>query len=79
MKATLSFNLNDPDDYCRHLRCIKSLDLALALLEIERLIKKLEHLYEVNPEVDMDVVDFLKNEYSDILVDKSISLDELIS
>lgn len=35
MKATLTFNLDDPDDRMAHLRCVKSLDMAIALFEIK--------------------------------------------
>ncbi len=31
MKATLEFNLNDPDDRREHLRCVKSTDMAIVL------------------------------------------------
>lgn len=78
MKASLKFDLNDPNEYVIHLRCIKSLDLALALLEVETVIKKLEHLQEINPNTEMDVIDFLKNEFAEILSQKNISLQELL-
>ena len=39
-KAILKFDLNDPDDRIEHLRCIKSLDLAMALWEITSNTKK---------------------------------------
>lgn len=35
MNASIRFNLNDPDDRMRHMRCIKSLDMALALFDIQ--------------------------------------------
>lgn len=35
MKAKLEFDLADPDDKMEHMRCIKSLDMALALWEIQ--------------------------------------------
>lgn len=34
MTATLTFNLDDPDDRKAHLRCVKSLEMAIALFEI---------------------------------------------
>ena len=40
MKATLEFDLNDPDDRMAHLRCVKSLDMAIALFEILHNTKK---------------------------------------
>jgi hypothetical protein len=34
MKATLEFNLDDPDDRMAHMRCVKSLDMAIVLSDI---------------------------------------------
>ena len=34
MKAVLEFDLDNPEDRMAHLRCIKSLDMAVALFEI---------------------------------------------
>ena len=41
MKATLTFNLDDIDDRLAHYRCIKSLDMALALWEFDKYIRML--------------------------------------
>lgn len=35
MKAILEFDLNDPDDVMAHKRCVKALDMALALWDIQ--------------------------------------------
>ena len=40
MKATLSYNLNDPDDRMAHMRAVKSLDMASALFEITTNLRK---------------------------------------
>ena len=40
MKATLEFDLNDPDDRMAHFRCVKSLDMAIVLFEILHNTKK---------------------------------------
>lgn len=34
MRATLSFNLNDPDDIEAHMRCVKATEITLALWSI---------------------------------------------
>lgn len=34
MTATLTFNLDDPDNRKAHLRCVKSLDMDITLFEI---------------------------------------------
>jgi len=37
LKAQLTFDLDEPFDEIAHKRCVKSLDMALCLLEISRL------------------------------------------
>ena len=37
MKATLEFNLDDVEDRMAHYRCVKALDMALALWQIKQL------------------------------------------
>ena len=39
MKAKLEFDLEDLDDVMAHLRCVKSLDMALALFKIQGIIR----------------------------------------
>tara|TARA_R110000822_G_scaffold454_5_gene2193 strand:+ start:953 stop:1162 length:210 start_codon:yes stop_codon:yes gene_type:complete len=39
MKATVEFDLEDLDDVMAHLRCVKSMDMALALFRIQGIIK----------------------------------------
>jgi len=41
MKAKLTFDLDDPDDSMAHLRCIKSLDMALAMWTFTGKLRKL--------------------------------------
>jgi len=83
MKATLSYNLNDPDDRMSHLRAVKSLDMASALFEITRnLKKKIEHRYEDIDNTNNDVfdgIDSVFDEIYDILEDNNIDIDELIN
>ena len=35
MKATLEFNLDNPDDKIDHMRCIKATDMSLMLWDIK--------------------------------------------
>jgi hypothetical protein len=42
MKAKLKFNLLDPEQARAHMRCIKSLDMALAIFDISEVAYKLE-------------------------------------
>lgn len=40
MKATLEFDLNDPEDKTKHLQCVKAENMAIALFEITHNLKK---------------------------------------
>jgi hypothetical protein len=52
MKAILTFNLENRDERMEHLRCIKSLDMAIALFDIKN------ELYndEINIELIKDIL-----------------------
>lgn len=83
MKATLSYNLNDPDDRMAHLRAVKSLDMASALFDITRNLKnKIENRYVDIDNTNNDVfdgIDAVFDEIYDILEDNNIDIDELIN
>jgi hypothetical protein len=83
MKATLSYNLNDPDDRMAHLRAVKSLDMASALFDITRNLKnKIENRYEDIDNTNNDVFDGIEavfDEIYNILEDNNIDIDELIN
>ena len=50
MKAILEFDLDNPDDVLSHKRCVKALDMACILFEIQHnLKKKLTHKFEAQP------------------------------
>jgi hypothetical protein len=80
-KATLTFNLDNPDDVTQHLRAIKSLDLAIAIFDILQLRKKLERRFENQDNANNDVFDGIQ-EYSDevckILEERNINIEELL-
>jgi hypothetical protein len=82
MKATLSYNLNDPDDRMAHLRAVKSLDMASALFDITRNLKKqVERKYEDDTtEYDsFDVIQDVFDRIYEVLSDNNIDIDELIN
>jgi hypothetical protein len=83
MKATLSYNLNDPDDRMAHLRAVKSMDMASALFEIStNLRKKVERRFEDIDNTNNDVfdgIDSVIEEIYNILEDNNIDIDELIN
>jgi hypothetical protein len=83
MKATLSYNLNDPDDRMAHLRAVKSLDMASALFDITRNLRnKIENRFENVDNTNNDVFDGIEevfNEIYNILSDNNLDIDELIN
>jgi hypothetical protein len=82
MKATLSYNLNDPDDRMAHMRAVKSLDMASALFEItQNLRKKVIRRFE-DDDKEYDEFDGIQEVFDrihEILEDNNIDIDELIN
>ena len=82
MKATLSFDLDNSEDSVKHLRAVKSLDLAIAINDILQLRKKLDRRFENTNNANNDVFDGIQ-EYSDeigkILEERNINIDELLN
>tara|TARA_Y100000389_G_scaffold40255_1_gene34806 strand:- start:3037 stop:3252 length:216 start_codon:yes stop_codon:yes gene_type:complete len=71
MKAKLEFDLEDLDDVMSHLRCVKSLDMALALWKIKDISKNKwgyeftatqfqSKINEVFEEYDINLEDLIK-------------------
>jgi hypothetical protein len=56
MKAQLVFNLDDPDDAMAHLRCVKSLDMALVLWEMSGKIRSIVDTSEDGKYIDADLI-----------------------
>jgi hypothetical protein len=81
MKAKLTFDLDNPDDVTKHLRAVKSLDLAVAIFDIIQLKKKLERRFENQDNTNNDVFDGIQEysrEIGNILEEHSIDIDELL-
>ena len=78
-KATIEYNLSDPDDAMAHLRAVKSLDMAMALWAIVHNTKKgLEWSME-GKEIDKyDALELVFEKIHEILNDHNIITDELI-
>jgi len=74
MKATLEFNLDEPEDRMAHLRCVKSTDMAIVLFDIiYNLRKEIEN-------VDADEkLDLFYDKLNAIMEEQGINIDELIS
>lgn len=70
MKATIQFNLDDESDRMAHLRCIKALDMALAMWTFSGRLRRL---------VDEEKgVDAFWEEWEDTLQEYGIKMDDLL-
>ena len=77
MKAFLKFDLDDPQDREAHLRCVKSLDMALVLGDIaEHLRAKIKYSEEDTPTFDAEE---LRTWFHSLLRERGVDLDELVS
>jgi len=78
-KATIEYNLSDPDDVMAHKRAIKSLDMAMALWDIVHNTKKgLEWSMEGKDIDKYDALELVYEKIHEILGDHNIITDELI-
>jgi len=75
MKAILKFDLTDIDEQQAHLRCIKSLDMALALFEI---IEKINYTLDTSEDGQTINGVKLQQNIQDIFAKNDINLDKLI-
>ena len=75
----LEYNLNDQDDQVAHLRAVKSLDLAMALWDMDGYLRS-ETKYapdSINPEV-YDTLLGVRDKLHEIMSKHSINLGDLI-
>ena len=78
-KGILEFDLNDPDDVKAHLRCVKSMSMAIALWEITHNTKKeLEWSMEGKEMDKYDALELVYEKIYEILNDNNIKLDDLM-
>ena len=78
-KAILEFDLRDPEDVEVHKRVIKSLDLVLALWDIEEYLRSQTKYNDNLSKEAYDALDKAREEFYNILKNRNISFDELIS
>lgn len=82
MKAIIEFDLNNEDDRMAHMRAVKSYDMACALFEITRNLKRtLEHRFESQPQKrdEFDGLDEAFREIQGYMDEFNINVDELIN
>jgi hypothetical protein len=81
MKAKLIFDLGDIDQRIEHLRCVKSLDMALVIWEMASNAKKecyrIAEGKELNGE-EVDHIDLVFQKFYEILEEHSICIDDLV-
>lgn len=78
MKATLQFDLEDPDDRVSHLRCVKSLDLAHSIYSITSFLRQRLKIETLSIK-ERKLYENVRNEFNNILVDNNINLEEIYS
>jgi len=80
MKATLTFDLNDSDDIIAHFRCVKSLDMALALWHLHYdLRKQIERKIDQDSTIHLyDLGDYFIQLVNDKFAEHNINVDELV-
>ena len=72
MKAILKFDLNEQDDILAHKRCVKSLDMAIALWDIDQYLRT-ESKYK-----DMTIAYEIREKFHEIMTDHGLNFDDLI-
>lgn len=75
MKAQLVFNLDDSDDAMAHLRCVKSLDMALALWQMAGKIREIVDTSEDGKYIDADLI---WNAWNEAMEQYDINLHKLV-
>lgn len=79
MKATLEYDLNDPDDEQAHLRATQSLSLALAIWDIEQYLRAQVKYNEQLTADGHDALDKAREEFYSILNKHDINMDKILS
>lgn len=79
MKAILEFNLDDSIDETSYMRCIKAKDMALALWDIDQLLRsKTKYAPDTVDEKTLEALEQVREELREIMSDYNIDLDELL-
>ncbi len=71
-KATLEFNLDDPDDVANHLRAISAMRLCLAINDFEGWLRS-KIKYEGQEQLES-----VREAFNECLYDNAINMDELL-
>jgi hypothetical protein len=78
--ATLTYDLNDHGDIEAHKRAIKSLDMAIALYDMDQYLRsQTKYAPDSMPPEVYDALDKTRDKLHEIMSERSIYLDVLIS
>ncbi len=77
MKAILEFDLNDRDDNLAHNRCVKALDLVMALMEIDEELR-VKIKYGDLTEEQYDTYEKVREFLHDTMNERGIFLNDLV-
>lgn len=78
MHANLHFDLTDPEQVKEHLRCVHSLDMAMAIFQLQsNFRKKMEYYVDKYPE-SSDAMNYFLGELQDVLSEIPIEIDSII-
>ena len=78
-KATITYDLTDPDDRLEHLRAIKATDMALVIWElVYNTRKRIEYDIDVNYLGGNAVLDWIMVEIGERLDEHGIVIDDLV-
>ena len=77
-RATLSFNLEKPEDVAAHKRAVKALDMALVIWDIDQYLRgKIKYDETLHQEAH-DALDKARGELYDIMNKHNVDIDELL-
>jgi hypothetical protein len=77
-KAILEFDLNETEDRNEHERMLKSLDLCLALWDMDQYLRSQTKYNESLTQEQWDILDETRTKLYEIMNAKAISLDDLL-
>lgn len=80
MKAILEFDLDEGQDKTAHLRCVKALNTAIALWEMDQYLRDhIKYAPDTADEKTVEVLQEVRDKLREIMSANSIDLDELIN
>lgn len=77
MESTIKFDLNDPESRLDHLRCVKALDMALVLWEVQSNLKR-EFEHQDMSDESWDKVEQVFERISELLEIHDVRIDKLV-